>query len=137
MTIFQNFRPKIAFVSPFVHARLGKFEQAIEAWNIKLPIAETSLEKAWLHHELGRCHFELGRTEQAIKHGQDSYKNAEEVGDSTWQINAKVLLAEALQKSDQTEQAKAAFNEALELSKFHNDQPAEKAIEKALKELQI
>jgi len=120
-----------------VYARLGKFENAIEAWNIKLPIADTALEKAWLHHELGRCHFELGRTEQAIKHGGDSFRNAEEAGDSTWQINAKVLLAEALQKSDQNAEAKTAFNEALELSKFHNDQAAERAIEKALQELQI
>jgi len=122
-----------------VYARLGKFEQAIDAWNIKIKmdIAETSLEKAWLHHELGRCHFELGRTEQAIKHGKESYKNAEEASDSTWQINAKVLLAEALQKSDQKTEAKAAFNQALELSKFHNDQAAERAIEKALQELKI
>jgi len=120
-----------------VYARLGKFDSAIEAWTVKLPLAESALEKAWLHHELGRCHFELGRCEQAITHGKQSYDNASEASDSTWQINAKVLLAEALQKSDQKDAAKECFSEALDLAKFHADKAAEQAIEKALSELNL
>lgn len=115
-----------------VYARLGKFDKAIEAWTIKLPLAENNLEKTWLHHELGRCFFEMGKNEEAISHGLESFKFAEEAKDSTWQINSKVLLAESHQKSGQESEALTAFNEALELSKFYNDQPAKAAIEKAL-----
>jgi len=118
-----------------VYARLGKFDKAIEAWTIKLPLAENNLEKTWLHHELGRCYFEMSKHDEAINHGQDSFKFAEEAKDSTWQINSKVLLAEAYQKSSRGDEALANFNEALELSKFYNDGPAQAAIEKALAEM--
>ena len=118
-----------------VYARLGKFDKAIEAWTIKLPLAENNLEKTWLHHELGRCYFEMGKNEEALSHGLESFKFAEEAKDSTWQINSKVLLAEAYQKSDQVDSAKECFKAALQLSEFYNDMPAKAAIEKALGEI--
>merc|ERR1712226_818429 len=115
-----------------VYARLGKFDKAIEAWTIKLPLAENNLEKTWLHHELGRCYFEMGKNDQAIEHGRKSFDFAKEAEDSTWQINSKVLLAEANQKREEKDLAIECFKEALELSKFYNDVPAQTAIEKAL-----
>ena len=76
-------------------------------------------------------------TKNVVFIGKQSYDNATEASDSTWQINAKVLLAEALQKSDQKDAAKECFSEALDLAKFHADKAAEQAIEKALSELNL
>ena len=120
-----------------VYARLGKFDKAIEAWTIKLPLAENDLEKTWLHHELGRCYFEMGNNEKAVEHGTQSFAFAEAAVDSTWQINSKVLLAEAFQKSGDNEQAVNHFQEALKLSQFYNDEPAQLAIKNALKGLSV
>ena len=120
-----------------VYARLGKFDKAIEAWTIKLPLAENDLEKTWLHHELGRCYFEMGNNEKAVEHGTQSFAFAEAAVDSTWQINSKVLLAEAFQKSGDNEQAVSHFQEALKLSQFYNDEPAQLAIKNALKGLSV
>lgn len=43
-----------------VYARSGQFPQAIQVWERKIPLATSSLEKAWLFHEIGQCHFGLG-----------------------------------------------------------------------------
>lgn len=43
-----------------VYARNGKYKDAIDVWERKLPFAETNMEKAWLYHEIGRCHLETG-----------------------------------------------------------------------------
>ena len=47
-----------------VYARNGQFPQAIQVWERKIPLASTSLEKAWLFHEIGQCHFGLGENEK-------------------------------------------------------------------------
>ncbi len=44
-----------------VYARSGQFPQAIQVWERKIPLATSSLEKAWLFHEIGQCHFGLGK----------------------------------------------------------------------------
>lgn len=43
-----------------VYARSGQFPQAIQVWERKIPLATSALEKAWLFHEIGQCHFGLG-----------------------------------------------------------------------------
>lgn len=43
-----------------VYARSGQFPQAIQVWERKIPLATSPLEKAWLFHEIGQCHFGLG-----------------------------------------------------------------------------
>jgi tetratricopeptide (TPR) repeat protein len=43
-----------------VYARSGKFPQAIQVWERKIPLATSPLEKAWLFHEIGQCQFGLG-----------------------------------------------------------------------------
>lgn len=43
-----------------VYARNGKYKEALKVWAQKLPLASDSVEKAWLYHEIGRCHLELG-----------------------------------------------------------------------------
>jgi len=36
-----------------VYARSGKFKEALDIWNKKLPLVESEMEKAWLYHEIG------------------------------------------------------------------------------------
>lgn len=43
-----------------VYARSGQFAQAIQVWERKIPLATSPLEKAWLFHEIGQCHYGLG-----------------------------------------------------------------------------
>ena len=45
-----------------VYARSGQFAQAIQVWERKIPLASSPLEKAWLFHEIGQCHFGLGES---------------------------------------------------------------------------
>ncbi|MBN3296485.1 TTC25 protein, partial [Amia calva] len=78
-----------------VYARIGKFPQAIEAWEEKIPLTKTSLEKTWLFHEIGRCHLELGRYAEGREYGEHSLVAAGETGDDEWQLNACVLVAQS------------------------------------------
>ncbi|XP_010633792.1 tetratricopeptide repeat protein 25 isoform X3 [Fukomys damarensis] len=78
-----------------VFARIGKFQQAIDTWEEKIPLAKTALEKTWLLHEIGRCYLELDQALQAQYYGERSLQYAEEEGDVEWQLNASVLVAQA------------------------------------------
>ncbi|XP_008833492.1 tetratricopeptide repeat protein 25 isoform X3 [Nannospalax galili] len=78
-----------------VFARVGKFQQAIDTWEEKIPLAKTTLEKTWLFHEIGRCYLELDQASQAQSYGEKSQQYAEEEGDLEWQLNASVLVAQA------------------------------------------
>ncbi|KAM7334303.1 hypothetical protein ACRRTK_007623 [Alexandromys fortis] len=78
-----------------VFARVGKFQQAIDTWEEKIPLAKTTLEKTWLFHEIGRCYLELDQAWQAQSYGEKSQQYAEEEGDLEWQLNASVLVAQA------------------------------------------
>ena len=55
-----------------VYARNGKFKEAINVWEEKLPLASNDIEKAWLFHEIGRCYLELGNNEKACDYGNKS-----------------------------------------------------------------
>ncbi|XP_022413833.1 tetratricopeptide repeat protein 25 isoform X2 [Delphinapterus leucas] len=78
-----------------VFARVGKFQQAIDTWEEKIPLAKSTLEKTWLFHEIGRCYLELDQAWQAQNYGEKSQQCAEEEGDIEWQLNASVLVAQA------------------------------------------
>nr|XP_015090652.1 tetratricopeptide repeat protein 25 isoform X2 [Vicugna pacos] len=78
-----------------VFARVGKFQQAIDTWEEKIPLAKTTLEKTWLFHEIGRCYLELDQAWQAQNYGEKSQQCAEEEGDIEWQLNASILVAQA------------------------------------------
>jgi len=59
------------------------------------PLATSALERAWLHHEIGRCHQKLKQFTKALDHGQQSFDAAVEVFDEIWQLNALILVAES------------------------------------------
>ncbi len=102
-----------------VYARSGKFKEAIDVWEKKLPLVATEMEKAWLYHEVGRCYLELsrinclrpkqrdrvlknlfdkGNCEKAEEYGEASASAAESINDEVWQLNATVLIAQSQAK---------------------------------------
>ncbi|XP_070250862.1 outer dynein arm-docking complex subunit 4 [Myotis yumanensis] len=115
-----------------VFARVGKFQQAIDTWEEKIPLAKTTLEKTWLFHEIGRCYLELDQAEQAQNYGEKSQQCAEEEGDIEWQLNASVLVAQAQVKLRNFESAVNNFEKALERAKLVHNNEAQRAIISAL-----
>ncbi|KAG8512904.1 Tetratricopeptide repeat protein 25 [Galemys pyrenaicus] len=115
-----------------VFARVGKFQQAIDTWEEKIPLAKTTLEKTWLFHEIGRCYLELDQAWQAQNYGEKSQQCAEEEGDIEWQLNASVLVAQAQVKLNDFESAVNNFEKALERAKLVHNNEAQKAILSAL-----
>ncbi|XP_003642871.3 outer dynein arm-docking complex subunit 4 [Gallus gallus] len=115
-----------------VYARTGKFQQAIDTWEEKIPLAKSSLEKTWLFHEVGRCYLELGKAEEAQNYGEKSLQSAMEEGDAEWQLHASVLLAQAQEKLKDYRSAITNFEKALEKAKLVHSDAAQKAIIAAL-----
>ncbi|KAM4844165.1 outer dynein arm-docking complex subunit 4 [Thomomys bottae] len=115
-----------------VFARVGKFQQAIDTWEEKIPLAKTTLEKTWLFHEIGRCYLELDQAWQAQNYGEKSQQYAEEEGDIEWQLNASVLVAQAQVKLRDFEAAVNNFEKALERAKMVHNNEAQQAIISAL-----
>ncbi|XP_074835113.1 outer dynein arm-docking complex subunit 4 isoform X1 [Carettochelys insculpta] len=115
-----------------VYARIGKFQQAIDTWEEKIPLAKTSLEKTWLFHEIGRCYLELDEATEAQDYGEKSLQSAEEDGDVEWQLNASVLVAQAQVKLEDFQSAVMNFEKALEKAKLLHNDAAQQAIISAL-----
>ncbi|XP_054657376.1 outer dynein arm-docking complex subunit 4 [Grus americana] len=111
-----------------VYARIGKFQQAIDTWEEKIPMAKSSLEKTWLFHEVGRCYLELNKAEAAQNYGQKSLQSADEEGDVEWQLHATVLVAQAQVKLNDYWSAIMNFEKALEKAKLIHNEAAQKAI---------
>ncbi|XP_068774834.1 outer dynein arm-docking complex subunit 4 isoform X2 [Struthio camelus] len=111
-----------------VYARTGKFQQAIDTWEEKIPMAKSSLEKTWLFHELGRCYLELNKAEEAQNYGEKSLHSADEEGDVEWQLNAGVLVAQAQVKLKDYQAAILNFEKALEKAKLIHNDDAQQAI---------
>ncbi|OPJ74505.1 tetratricopeptide repeat protein 25 [Patagioenas fasciata monilis] len=115
-----------------VYARIGKFEQAIETWEEKIPLAKSSLEKTWLFHEIGRCYLELNKAEAAEMYGQRSLQSADEEGNVEWQLHAYVLIAQAQVNLKNYWSAIISFEKALAKATFLRNQAAQDAILTAL-----
>ncbi|NXM30747.1 TTC25 protein, partial [Oxyruncus cristatus] len=115
-----------------VYARTSRFQQAINTWEKRIPMAKSSLEKACLFHDIGRCYLELGEAERAQDCGEKSLESADEEGDVEWQLHATVLVAQAQVKLKDYRSAILNFERALEKAKLVPDQAAQNTIIVAL-----
>ncbi|XP_074783062.1 outer dynein arm-docking complex subunit 4 [Athene noctua] len=115
-----------------VYARIGKFQQAIDTWEEKIPMAKSSPEKTWLFHEIGRCYLELDKAEAAQNYGQKSLQASDEEGDVEWQLRATVLVAQAQVKLKDYWSAIRNFEKALAKAKLVHDEAAQRAVIAAL-----
>ncbi|XP_076350632.1 outer dynein arm-docking complex subunit 4-like isoform X2 [Tachypleus tridentatus] len=110
------------------YALRSQFDKAIEIWEKKIPLCSIAVEKAWLHHEIGRCYLELNNEKTAKEYGQRSLECASEVNDSVWQLNSSVLIAQAEVLGGNLQGAVEIFNMALTFARKHKDSSAERAI---------
>ena len=118
-----------------VYARKGSFQKAIDVWSEKIPMSKSPLESAWLFHEIGRCHLELGQYVDAKDNGRKALEAAKEGDDKTWKLHASVLVAQSEVKNGELQAAASSFEESLEIAKALGDNVAEHAIRKALDEV--
>uniref|UniRef100_A0A3P8YQS2 Outer dynein arm-docking complex subunit 4 n=1 Tax=Esox lucius TaxID=8010 RepID=A0A3P8YQS2_ESOLU len=118
-----------------VYARIGKFPQAIDAWEEKIPLARGGLERTWLFHEIGRCYLELKRYHQARDYGARSLAAANEIADEKWQLNACVLVAQSEMRLGNFTSSVAHFEKALD--RALPEDPARDAIRKVTSTLKL
>ncbi|KAF5401601.1 Tetratricopeptide repeat protein 25 [Paragonimus heterotremus] len=119
-----------------VHAKKGDYQSAIDVWQRKLDDCSDKFELIWLRYEIGRCHLELQRSEEALAHGDQALNLAVEVGDEPWQLNLNVLIGQANLHLRRRTEAQAAFLRAHELAKNLKATDAEKAILEVMDEFQ-
>ncbi|XP_059896165.1 outer dynein arm-docking complex subunit 4 [Gadus macrocephalus] len=115
-----------------VYAHTGKFSEAINVWEEKIPLVRDSVEKTWLFYEIGRCYLELKRHTEAREYGCRSLDTAEEIGDDKWLLNASVLVAQADLHLGDFQSSTSHFEEALKRAKMLKDDSAVDAVQKAL-----
>ena len=102
-----------------MYARNGKYKEAIQVWEKKLPLAENDMEKAWLYHEIGRCHLEIGDYDVAKEYGNKSLECSKRINDEVWQLNATVLIAQSEAKMNTVESVSSAienFEKAIKMT---------------------
>ncbi|KAA3679606.1 uncharacterized protein DEA37_0011226 [Paragonimus westermani] len=109
---------------------------AFGRWQKKLDDCSDKFETIWLRYEIGRCHLELQRSEEALAHGDHALNLAVEVGDEPWQLNLNVLVGQANLHLRRRTEAQAAFLRAHELAKNLKATDAEKAILEVMDEFQ-
>ena len=87
------------------------YAKAIKIYQDRVKSVKSDSEAAWINHNWGRClleqvHFGLefgseilqkfqGLFDEAESRGNASYKAATKAADKQWQLNAKVLIAQA------------------------------------------
>ena len=75
--------------------RFGRGAQALACWKEALPGVNELLEKAWIHHEMGRAYMVLDNAVDALDHGLQARTFAEQSADDEWQLNTNLLVAQA------------------------------------------
>lgn len=115
------------------YAKMGHHKKAIKIFTERLSSQNcTTLEKAWLYHEIGRCHLELEETEKAKNFAERSRESAAEAEDDVWQLNSSILIAQAQLKLKETDLALETFEKALAMAQALEDSAAEQAIRKTI-----
>nr|XP_055050208.1 outer dynein arm-docking complex subunit 4 isoform X3 [Misgurnus anguillicaudatus] len=114
-----------------VYARIGKFQQAIEVWEERAPLARDGFEKTWLFHEIGRCYLELKRYAEARDYGSRSFEAADEISDLRFQLNSSLLMGKAELELGNKDSV-VYYERALDRAKVLQDDTAIEGIQKAL-----
>ncbi|KAL5006143.1 hypothetical protein ScPMuIL_017301 [Solemya velum] len=118
-----------------VYARKGDYEKAVEVWEEKIPMSKSSLESAWLFHEVGRCCLEMGKFTEARDYGEKSLAAAQDAGDKSWTLHSSVLIAQSEVKLGDLQAAADSFEKSLVMAKEQSDTAAEQAIQRALSDV--
>lgn len=79
-----------------VHLSFGHLTAAARAWEILVPCISEPVPRAWLFHEIGRCHLESGDKRRALELARKCLNTAIEAGSEKWIFHGQLLLGQAL-----------------------------------------
>ena len=77
------------------YVKNGDYEKAIRIYVDRIKTIKSGSESAWINHNWGRCLLEQGHFDQAEAKGHAAHNAAYGASDKQWQLNAKVLIAQA------------------------------------------
>jgi pentatricopeptide repeat protein len=118
------------------YVKNGDYEKAIRIYVDRMKSIKSGSENAWINHNWGRCLLEQGHFDQAEAKGTTALKAAKDANDRQWQLNAKVLIAQAQIKQGRIAEAEKSFKEAAELAESVVDEMAKNVIQTQLAEIQ-
>lgn len=79
-----------------VHLSFGHLEAAARALeNLSIHVGHP-VPRAWVHHEIGRCHLETGKYVKALRKATQCRECAEEANSKKWTFHADLLRAQCL-----------------------------------------
>lgn len=79
-----------------VHLSFGHLEAAARALENLSIYVDHPVPRAWLHHEIGRCHLETGKYVKALRQATQCRECAEEANSKKWTFHADLLRAQCL-----------------------------------------
>lgn len=112
-------------------ARQGNHRDAIAVYEERLP-ATAEADRAWVLHEIGRSHLELGDGATALSFGEQARTAA---ASDQWRLNALLLVAQAHLLLKSSPAAIEAFETARELAQKKADDASLSTIDAALHQL--
>lgn len=99
-----------------LHVKSKRYKSAIFALKSLVKDTEKSPRLACIHHDLGRCYFELKEYGAGMKYANESMELADDCGYSLWSLSSRVLLAQIQIKMNQSVKARTTFREAHEFA---------------------
>lgn len=79
-----------------VHLSFGHLRAAARAWESVSVHVDHPIPRAWLHHEIGRCHLETGKYAEALRKAAQCQEYAAEAGSNKWIFHGGLLRAQCL-----------------------------------------
>lgn len=79
-----------------VHLSFGHLEAAARALENLSSHVEHPVPRAWVHHEIGRCHLETGKYVKGLRKATQCRECAEEANSKKWTFHADLLRAQCL-----------------------------------------
>lgn len=79
-----------------VHLSFGHLEATARALENLSVHVDHPVPRAWVHHEIGRCHLETGKYVKALRKATQCREYAEEASSKKWTFHADLLRAQCL-----------------------------------------
>lgn len=118
-----------------VHLSFGHLEVAARAWeNLSIHV-DHPVPRAWLHHEIGRCHLEMGKYVEALRKASQCRECAEEASSNKWTFHAGLLRAQCLATLGRFAEALEELRVAAKISEEEGDTPMLSYIRDLIKQL--
>ncbi|XP_043483410.1 outer dynein arm-docking complex subunit 4-like [Leptopilina heterotoma] len=81
-----------------VHISFDHYDALSRAWNFLLPEVNDLVPRAWIHHEIGRCHFECQRYSQSLQLSIECQKLSLLSNSKKWFRYGQLLTGQSLLK---------------------------------------